>query len=253
MTTATFIAPAKLTLGLHITGVRPDGYHEIDAIMTTLDLHDSLTIEELGEEGRPASSVVYTGPFSAGLSGDGDDLVSRALAACERHARITVHKAIPHGGGLGGGSADAAAVFRWAGVDDLTSAHHRALMASVGADVPFCVHGGRARVRGIGEVVEPIAHQPGTVTLVIPPLSVSTPLAYRAWDELGGPSHPTNDLEPAAMVVEPRLAEWKQRITRATGVEPILAGSGATWFVHGDHTSAAHELGDALVIATQCR
>ena len=249
------IAPAKLTLSLRITGVRPDDYHLIDAVMTTLDLHDTLTIDELSQnelsqnelsQNEP-SSVVYTGPFSDGLVGDGRDLVSRALAACGRHARVEVRKDIPHGGGLGGGSADAAAIFRWAGVDDLD------LAASIGADVPFCVRGGRARVRGIGEIVEPVADEPGLVTLVIPPLAVSTPLAYRAWDDMGGPHHPTNDLEPAALIVEPELATWKKKITDSAGVEPTLAGSGATWFLLGDHGYIADDLLGALVLVTRHR
>ena len=75
-----------------------------------------------------------------------------------------IDKRIPPGGGLGGGSADAAAVLRWAGVDDLAAA------AALGADVPFCLVGGRARVRGIGEVVEPLPFVDRTVTLVMPPL-----------------------------------------------------------------------------------
>lgn len=254
------IAPAKLTLSLRITGVRADGYHLIDAVMTTLDLHDTLTIDELSQNelsqnasGQNASgqnvtsSVVYTGPFSDGLVGDGRDLVSRALAACGRHASVEVRKAIPHGGGLGGGSADAAAIFRWAGIDDLD------LAASIGADVPFCVRGGRARVRGIGEIVEPLAEEPGLVTLVVPPLTVSTPLAYRAWDDLGGPQHPTNDLEPAALMVEPELATWKKKITDSAGVEPTLAGSGATWFLLGDHGRIADDLPDAHVLVTRHR
>lgn len=256
----TVIAPAKLTLSLHITGVRADGYHLIDAIMTTLDLHDTLTLHDTDQndtdqndtdqsdtDQNDTSSVTYTGPYSNGLVGDGRDLVSKALVACGRRARVEVRKDIPHGGGLGGGSADAAAIFRWAGVDDLD------LAASIGADVPFCVRGGRARVRGIGEIVELVADQPGLVTLVVPPLAVSTPLAYRTWDEMGGPSHPTNDLEPAALMVEPDLATWKKRIADSAGIEPTLAGSGATWFLLGDHGHIAADLRGAHVLVTRHR
>ncbi|MBU3688441.1 MAG: 4-(cytidine 5'-diphospho)-2-C-methyl-D-erythritol kinase [Acidimicrobiales bacterium mtb01] len=252
MNTSTLVAPAKLTLGLRITGVRPDGYHLIDAVMTTLELHDTLTVttDENNLDDSPSkteSEVTYLGPFGDGLVGDGRDLVSRALVACNRSARVQVRKAIPHGGGLGGGSADAAAIFRWAGVSDLD------LAATIGADVPFCIRGGRARVRGIGEIIEPMTDEPGTVTLVIPPISVSTPLAYRAWDELGGPSHPTNDLEPAALKVEPALATWKAKIAETSGIEPTLAGSGATWFLLGDHGHLARDLPDARVIVTRHR
>lgn len=221
------LAPAKLTLSLRITGVRDDGYHLIDAEMTTLDLHDRL---EIGN-GNP-STLEFTGPFAQGLVADDRNLVTRALRFVGRSASVVLEKNIPHGGGLGGGSADAAAVLRWAGVD----IDRKTVATNLGADVPFCLAGGRARVRGIGEIIEPIEQRPGVVTLIVPPFSVSTPAVYRAWDELGGPrSDGPNDLEPAALVVEPRLADWREAIHRATGVRPVLAGSGATWFVNGDH------------------
>jgi len=203
-------APAKLTLSLRVVGRRADGYHLIDAEMVTLDLADELEIGP-GRNGRPPA-----------------DLVSRALAAAGRDAAVVVRKRIPVGAGLGGGSADAAAVLRWAGCRDL------ALAASLGADVPFCLLGGRARVRGIGEVVEPLPFAPLVVTLLTPPFPVPTPAVYRAWDELGGPAGDHgNDLEPAALAVEPRLAEWRDRLAEATGARPRLAGSGGSWFVPG--------------------
>ena len=145
---------------------------------------------------------------------------------------------VPNGGGLGGGSADAAAVLRWAGVDDV------AVALGLGADVPFCVAGGRARVTGVGEVVESMPHVERTVTLVVPPVHVSTPLVYRAWDDLGGPTADgRNDLETAAIAVEPRLAEWRDRIEAMCGQVPTLAGSGATWFVEGRRDAALGALG----------
>jgi 4-diphosphocytidyl-2-C-methyl-D-erythritol kinase len=156
--------------------------------------------------------------------------VSKALAAVGRDAHVVLDKRIPAGAGLGGGSADAAAVLRWAGVvDDF------ALAASIGADVAFCLVGGRARVGGIGEVVEPRPFLDLTFTLLTPPFPVSTPVVYAKWDELGGPvsEDGPNDLEPAALAVEPRLAEWRDRLGEATGLTPVLAGSGGTWFVEG--------------------
>ena len=73
-------------------------------------------------------------------------------------------------------------------------------------------------------------------TLLVPPFGVSTAAVYRAWDELGGPvSDNFNDLEPAALRVEPRLAEWRDRLGDATGHRPLLAGSGSTWFVPGEY------------------
>lgn len=216
-------ALAKLTLSLRVTGVRPDGHHLLDAEMVTIDLTDTLTFRE-------GDGIDVGGPAATDVPVGDDNLVRRALAAVGRTARVGLEKRIPAGGGLGGGSADAAAVLRWAGSRDL------ALAASLGADVPFCLVGGRARVTGVGEVVEPLPPLEATFTLLTPPLAVSTPAVYRAWDDLGGPTaEGLNDLEPAALVVEPELAVWRDRLGDATGETPVLAGSGSTWFVPGAH------------------
>lgn len=233
-------APAKLTLTLRITGVRDDGYHLIDAEMVTLELADTLRIEP-GADGIDA-----TGPYAVGMPVDGSNLVAKALEMVGRSARITIDKQIPHGGGLGGGSADAAAILRWAGHRDLIEA------ARLGADVAFCLVGGRARVTGIGEIVRSLPPVAAPCTLVIPPLSCSTPAVYRAWDALGGPREDgPNDLLLAALAVEPRLAGWRDRIREAAGHEPILAGSGATWFLPGHHRNLVAALPDATVVLTR--
>ena len=227
-------APAKLTMELRVTGVRADGYHLIDAEMVTLDLADTLWITP-----APRTHITIEGPFSAGVSTRDNNLVARALALVNRTAQVHIHKAIPHGGGLGGGSADAAAILRWAGLTDPAMAVH------IGADVGFCIIGGRARVRGIGEIVDPLPPQHSTITLVVPPLQVSTPAVYRRWDDMGGPSGDHgNDLEPAAVAEVPALAHWRDRIGDACGQRPRLAGSGATWFVHGAHDDALADLID---------
>ena len=233
------VAPAKLTVELRLTGVRDDGYHLIDAEMVSLELHDVLTI-------GPGDELTASGPFAHGMPLDDSNLVRKALRLAGRTAAVHVEKLIPHGGGLGGGSADAAAVLRWCGYDDLVAA------SRLGADIPFCLRGGRARVTGIGEVIEPLPHEERTVTLIIPPFGVSTPAVFRRWDELGGPTGDhRNDLEPAAVDVESRLATWRDRITSALGVRPVLAGSGATWFVDGSYPDATEALPDATVVVTR--
>lgn len=232
-------APAKLTTSLLVTGTRPDGYHTIDAEMVALSLADTLTIEESG-----TTEIVVTGPFAHGVPTDGSNLVHRALELVGRTARVTIDKQIPHGGGLGGGSTNAAAVLRWAGHTDAVSA------ASIGADVPFSLVGGRARVTGIGETVTPMAHTERNITLFVPPLHVSTPLVYRTWDDMGGPRGDNgNDLEPAAVRAVPELAVWRDRIAEAYGTRPRLAGSGATWFAEG-HLSAGPVEGLVVVHTT---
>ena len=235
-------APAKLTIELRITGVRADGYHLIDAEMVTLELADTLRIDAADDR------LHATGRYCDGVPLGADNLVAQALSLVGRTAGITIDKQIPHGGGLGGGSADAAAVLRWSGFTDLVAA------ARLGADVAFCLVGGRARVRGIGEIVEPLPPlaDPVRYTLVIPPLSCSTPAVYRAWDDLGGPrGEGPNDLLPAALVVEPRLVEWRDRIGDHTGIEPMLAGSGATWFLPGHHPTLVARLPDANIVLTR--
>lgn len=214
-------APAKLTLSLRVVGTRADGYHLLEAEMATVDMADTL---EFGE----GNGLVVSGPAAGGVPDDGRNLVRRALAAVGRRAEVRLTKRIPAGAGLGGGSADAAAVLRWAGCSDVSVA------AALGADVPFCVVGGRAMVTGVGERVEPLPFEERTFTLLTPPSAVSTAAVYRAWDELGGPHGPDgNDLEPAALAVAPELARWRDELADASGCRPRLAGSGSTWFVDG--------------------
>jgi 4-diphosphocytidyl-2-C-methyl-D-erythritol kinase len=219
-------ALAKLTLSLRVVGVRDDGYHLLDAEMVTIDLADSL-------EFSAGNGLSIVGEWANDVSAGPDNLVRRALAAVGRRATVRLVKRIRPGAGLGGGSADAAAVLRWAGCHDLGVA------AQLGADVPFCLVGGRARVGGAGEVVEGLPWEPAegrVYTLLTPPFGVSTASVYRAWDDLGGPiGVGPNDLEPAALVVEPRLIEWRDRLRAATAQTPVLAGSGSTWFVEGSY------------------
>ena len=234
-------APAKLTLSLRVVGTRDDGYHLIDAEMVELELCDRLTFEE-------GAGMSVSGPFADGVPTDDANLVARALAMTGRRAHVHLRKEIPHGGGLGGGSADAAAVLRWAGVWDVDIA------AALGADVPFCVVGGRARVTGIGENVQPMPFVPLDVTLIVPPFGVSTPAVYRAWDHGARDDGATNELEAAAVHVEPRLTKWRTWITELSGVAPTLAGSGSTWFLHGHHPElTALEPRGATVVMTRAR
>ncbi|MGI9623577.1 MAG: 4-(cytidine 5'-diphospho)-2-C-methyl-D-erythritol kinase [Acidimicrobiales bacterium] len=216
-------APAKLTLSLRITGRRDDGMHLIDAEMVTLDLADLVWVDDTAM----ATIVSYAGEYPVSIPFE-DDLVAKAMELVGGHASITVHKHIPPRAGLGGGSADAAAILRWAEFGDLDQA------AAIGADVAFCTVGGRARVGGIGEVVEPLPFSEHRFTLLIPDYGCSTAEVYAKWDELGGPEGENgNDLEPAALAVEPRLVDDRDRLGNITGQRPRLAGSGSTWFVEG--------------------
>ena len=132
------------------------------------------------------------------MPADASNLAWRAADACGVSLAIRLHKGIPAVAGLGGGSADAAAVLVALGADP-------AIGASLGADVPFCMHGGAAHVRGIGELIERIEMRPRPVLIATPRFGCATADVFRAWDELGGPRDEVNDLEPAAHHVEPRL------------------------------------------------
>jgi 4-diphosphocytidyl-2-C-methyl-D-erythritol kinase len=237
----TELAPAKLTLSLRITGLRADGYHLLDAEMVTIDLADRL---DFGP-GDGLEVVAAPGARDERAPLGMDNLVCRALVAAGRRAAVRLHKRIPVGAGLGGGSADAAAVLRWAGITDLDVA------ARLGADVPFCLIGGRARVTGVGEQVQPLPFEEvggRPYTLLTPPFGVSTALVYRGWDRLGGSTaEGPNDLEPAALMVEPRLRAWRDRLGETTGRTPVLAGSGGTWFVPGAYP------GDGRVVVRTSR
>lgn len=227
-------APAKLTLSLRITGVRSDGYHLLESEMVALDLADTVVIGE-------GDDLTFSPDPDAGGSGwcarpiplGADNLVARALTAVGRTASVHVVKRVPPGAGLGGGSTDAAAILRWAGCRDVKVA------VQLGSDVPFCLVGGRALVRGVGEEVVALPHVDRRFTLLLVPFGVDTEAVYRAWDEQGEPgprARPdpaSNDLEAAALAVEPRLEPWRARLAQITGRRPRLAGSGSTWYVEG--------------------
>lgn len=231
------LAHAKLTLSLRVTGRRPDGYHLIEAEMVSVDLADRLEFAA-GDGLEVHDGIAWTGPRpDHGAPTNDTNLVKRALKLVGHQAHVVLEKKIPVGAGLGGGSSDAAAVLRFAGLDDLE------LAARLGADVPFCLRGGRALVGGIGDRLVPQHHVRRSFLVVAPALFVSTASVYAAYDELGATREPSskNDLERAAQAVEPRLSRVKELIAAATGEQPMLAGSGSTYFVEVDNPATKLE------------
>jgi 4-diphosphocytidyl-2C-methyl-D-erythritol kinase len=232
-------AYAKLTLSLQIVGTRPDGFHEIDAFVVSVsEPHDEVVL-------RPtiATSLTVTGRQGVGVPGDDRNLALRAAYALGASVNIELRKGIPMGAGLGGGSADAAAVLvgapRLAGFDVAADDLER-IAASLGADVPFCLRSaGPMRVRGIGDQLARVTLPSYAVVIATPPFGCSTAAVYRAWDTLGGPEGETidvdglpplrNDLERAAHAVEPRLAAFKVLVEHAARAPAILAGSGSSY------------------------
>jgi 4-diphosphocytidyl-2-C-methyl-D-erythritol kinase len=231
------MAPAKLTLSLAVTGVRADGYHELRSEMVSLSLADELNFTDGGDGLRVAADP---GTRAELLGDQADNLVTRALAAVGRRAAVDVVKRIPLGGGLGGGSTDAAAVLRWAGCTDPEVA------LALGSDVPYSVVGGRALVEGTGGQVTPLPFEARQFLLLVPPFGVTTAKVYAAWDALpeeDQAGEEGNALTTAALRVEPRLLAWRDALGALTGRSPVLAGSGSTWFVEdGGPATGAEDL-----------
>jgi len=226
------VAPAKLTWYFEITGRREDGYHLIRSEMVTLDFADRLQLDESQDYLRlstPRPDVPV----------DETNLVARALGLVGRRAGVTIDKVIPSGGGLGGGSADAGAVLRWAGGVSPEEA------LTLGADVPFCQLGGRALVEGVGEKLTPLPFKSRKVTLITTDFSIDTADCYRAYDDWirrGWKPDERNHLEKAARTVEPRLARTIDWLRGEIGEDVHLAGSGSSMFVIGEVGLPAGEM-----------
>jgi len=221
----TLRANAKLTWYLEVTRRRDDGYHELRSEMTTLAFGDVMRVDESGDYLR------VLGTPDVQVPADATNIVARALDLVGRRAGVVIEKVVPVGGGLGGGSADAGAILRWAGGVDPTRA------VVLGGDVPFCQMGGRAIVEGVGERLTPLAFEARDVTLIMPRgLRVDTAECYRAYDELrarGWRPTGSNHLEEPAGAVEPRLATTLAWLRAEFGPGVGLAGSGSTLFVAG--------------------
>jgi 4-diphosphocytidyl-2-C-methyl-D-erythritol kinase len=271
------LARAKLTLSLRVLGRRPDGYHDLEALVVSLaDPHDVLTFCL-----RPTAGVFLTvsGRAAAGVPAGQDNLAAvagrRILQASDdtdpfaaAGLEIALHKEVPAGAGLGGGSADAAATLV-AGDRLLDLSLHAAalgaLAAGLGSDVAVCLVGGTAWMRGRGDVIEPLAPV-GSLPLLVaaPPFALSTPAVYAAWDDLGGPRSEravpappalagllpeglANDLEPAAEAVEPRLRPFREALEDLAQAPAVLAGSGSA------HAVLVTDPDRAKALATEVR
>ncbi len=216
-------ARAKLNLTLAVTGLLPDGRHQLQTRFQAVDLHDLIEV-------RPAAvtSLEVHGEAPSGEA----NLVLKALRSLEEAAgrqlpaAIRLHKRIPAGAGLGGGSSDAAATLRALkvvhGLDvDLLPPAWR-----LGADVPFFLCGGAADAEGVGERLSPVAPVAGWFAIAWPGFEISTAAVYAAYDREGGAGG--NHLERAAHAVEPRLAAFRSRL----GDGWQMTGSGAAYFRH---------------------
>jgi len=236
----TVFAPAKINLTLHVTGQRSDGYHLLDSLVVFADVGDMLALTPGG-----SMSMSVEGPFATGVPCDARNLVWRAAQVAGWTGHINLDKSLPHAAGIGGGSSDAAAMLRQSGAMIGPDA-----VLALGADVPVCVLGRAARMRGIGEDVTPVrlpnlfcvlvnpgAHVPtGTVfadlaTRANPPMPKKIPEFKDARAVAAWLKSQRNDLEPPARRHAPAVIEVLADLN-CTGnlLLARMSGSGATCF-----------------------
>jgi len=270
-------APAKLNLCLYLGIRREDGLHELCSLFEPLALADRITLPTLTtpEVGQSRKGVDHDEVVCPGV--EGENLVARALAALRERGwqrpplRVEIEKRIPVAAGLGGGSADAAAVLRLAAgeVADLEQ-----IAAVLGADVPSQLTPALALVRGAGERIERLPEpKPHAVVLLPGGGGLSTADVFAEADRLGlgradeelaelarrlrssagagaSPlSYPellVNDLEPAARSLRPEIGAALDALRDAGAPHALLTGSGPTAFGLFDTMAAAHEAADAL-------
>lgn len=263
-------AHAKLTLSLRVLGTRDDGFHDLDALSVSLNHPADLVEVALRGDGRFTLQVDgVTQDVPTGV----DNLAVEAVRVLARRvepgagAQVRLKKVIPAGAGLGGGSADAAAGLM--AITQLLAAETQGvdlgpIAADLGSDVPFCLRGGVAWMRGRGEIIDPVGADLATigVLVAVPPTRLSTPAVYERWDEMGGPASErslpvpealagllperVNDLEPAALALAPELVRFRDVLEASAGAPALLAGSGSSYAVVYETFAAAEDAAAAV-------
>lgn len=264
------LAPAKLNLSLDVVGILPGGYHALDMVMQAVSLYEQVTL-------RRSVDLVVRIPGSRIPTGPKNTAYKAALAffyytGLLAGADITIRKSVPVRAGMGGGSADAAAVL--VGLNTLYGAHLSmtelcALGASVGADVPFALMGGTCRVQGLGDLIKALPPCPDCwFTVVMPGYGISTPAAFAAYDQIGSPTHPdcaaqetairSGDLNGLCSAAGNALevcaggadtAALKEALTAHGARAALMTGSGAAVFGIFETENAARQAASALEAA----
>lgn len=275
----TVLAPAKVNLFLHVTGRRADGYHLLESLFAFADAGDKISL-------APASELALsvTGPFAsacrkAGCDGDANIVVTAAkglrdlLGDEDLTAAITLEKSLPLSSGLGGGSADAAAVLKALQIFWGMEAEEKALYdlaLSLGADVPACLLGEACLVSGIGEGITPLPEFSDLAcVLVNPSQPLSTPAVFKAfsrrefqftpplflkaaslgdvWELL---ARTKNDLQGPACGLSPDVGKVLMEMQKAPGAKAVrMSGSGATCFALFEDAAAAGNAARAVATA----
>ncbi len=260
------IAPAKINLTLRVLGRREDGYHDLESVVAKVTLYDGI---DLVAGGEPAIAIECTDPA---VPTDTQNTIWRAIELLSNCAgpvppmRVQLHKCIPLGAGLGGGSSDAAAVLMLLSrlVDKrVSNSDLRHIAAEVGSDVCCFLHPHAVHMSGRGERVRPVELPwRGWVVLVFPPFGISTAAVYAAWQANGSvPARDAeiclretcntaekldevlfNDLENSVFAVEPRMKEAREQVEDFTRQRFHLTGSGSTLFACLDSHEQAEQL-----------
>ena len=255
-------APAKLNLALHVRGRRPDGYHALETLYAFADVGDRLTI---GSEGDPSLSIA--GDFAGHLDmGERNLATAAAIAFADEFGGdappLHLDKDLPVAAGLGGGSADAAAVLRLMArrAGGVAPDRLRGLAERLGADVPACLASRTCRGEGRGDALSEVdaAGLVGTpVVLANPGVALSTADVFARWggidrgplaegDPLAAAVAGRNDLQPAAIALVPSIGELLAFLVASPGVTLArMSGSGATCFALCDSQAAAERLATA--------
>ncbi|AQP53510.1 4-(cytidine 5'-diphospho)-2-C-methyl-D-erythritol kinase [Vagococcus penaei] len=264
-------APAKINLGLDVLYKRPDGYHELEMIMTSIDLSDRLTFSPL-----PNKKIIIQ-TDNGFLPRDKKNNIYQTIEIMQKaygfSDGVLVHltKNIPVAAGLGGGSSDAAATFRGlnrlfglnATLNDMVK-----LSIPVGTDVPFCLYGKTALVKGLGDIVQPLEHSIPQcwVVLVKPKLSISTPKVFSRMrlEELHHPNIRAlktaieqqdyqqmtkelgNSLEGYTLNKYPSVQGIKDKMLAFGADAAVMSGSGPTVFALCQHYSRAVRVANGL-------
>lgn len=256
-------APAKLNLALHVRGRRADGYHELDTLFAFAGVGDVVTVQA---EGAPA--LTLAGDFAGDLDPAADNLCTRAAAAFAAEfggdpPPLRLVKDLPVAAGLGGGSADAAAVLRLMarGRGGVEPERLAGIAERLGADVPACLLSRTCRGAGRGdrlEVVDGAALTGTPVVLANPGVTLSTAEVFAGWRGTDGGPLPDgdplavalvgrNDLEASATALVPSIGELLAMLASAPGVTLArMSGSGASCFALCDSAAAADRLATAV-------
>jgi 4-diphosphocytidyl-2-C-methyl-D-erythritol kinase len=263
------LSPAKINLHLRVAPPASDGFHPLLSWMCTVGLHDEIEFRNSSTPGVKLTCNLPNIPL------DETNLIARAakILAPHRGADAILQKKIPMGGGLGGGSSNAASTLRalnelWRlrkSTPDLAQ-----IAANLGSDIVFFLHGPSSICQGRGQIVTPIPPpKPKFVILILPHLSMPTPAVYKKFDDLklgsndNVKNHPDwnhwttlpatellpqliNDLEPPAFALRPDLADLRAKIESQISRPVRMSGSGSSLFTLADDSSEAQSLADSI-------